>query len=107
MKGLLSYQRQELRMTEFQEQSPMVRPGDIGKNFSLKDQNDKTFDLLENSGRITLLSFHPLAWTAYCAGQMNSLEKNREILESLRYDCGRDQCRLSSLQKGLGRFAWN
>ena len=83
MKGLLSYQRQELRMTEFQEQSPMVRPGDIGKNFSLKDQNDKTFDLLENSGRITLLSFHPLAWTAYCAGQMNSLEKNREILDSL------------------------
>ena len=70
-------------MTNGQEQSPMVQPGDIGKNFSLKDQNDKTFDLLENSGKKTLLSFHPLAWTAYCAGQMDSLEKNRDALESL------------------------
>ena len=57
--------------------------GDIGKNFSLKDQNDKTFDLLENSGRKTLMSFHPLAWTAFCAAQMESLEVNRETLESL------------------------
>ena len=83
MKGLLSDQREELIMTDTTEQPPMVRPGDIGKNFSLKDQNDKTFDLLENSGNKTLLSFHPLAWTAFCAGQMDSLEKNRDTLESL------------------------
>ncbi|MEI6840427.1 MAG: redoxin domain-containing protein [Methanomicrobiales archaeon] len=70
-------------MSGIMELLPMVRPGDIGKNFSLKDQNDKTFDLLENSGKKTLLSFHPLAWTAFCAGQMVSLEKNRGILESL------------------------
>jgi len=73
----------EPSMADTLEQTPMVRPGDIGKNFSLKDQNDKTFDLLENSGKKTLLSFHPLAWTAFCAGQMDSLEKNRDTLESL------------------------
>jgi peroxiredoxin len=83
MKGLLSDKRNEHGMADTPEQPPMVRPGDIGKNFSLKDQNDKTFDLLENSGRKTLLSFHPLAWTAYCAGQMDSLEANRDTLESL------------------------
>jgi peroxiredoxin len=70
-------------MVDTFEQPPMVRPGDTGKNFSLKDQNDRTFDLLENSGRKTLLSFHPLAWTAFCAGQMESLERNRDTLESL------------------------
>jgi len=64
-------------------QGPVVKPGDIGRNFSLKDQNDKTFDLLENSGKNTILSFHPLAWTAYCAGQMAALEKNFEVFESL------------------------
>jgi len=83
MKGLLSDQQEELIMADTMAQLPMVRPGDIGKNFSLKDQNDKTFDLLENSGKKTLLSFHPLAWTAFCAGQMESLEKNRDVLESL------------------------
>ncbi len=75
MKGLLPYHCEELIMTDTTEQPPMVRPGDIGKNFSLKDQNDKTFDLLENSGKKTLLSFHPLAWTAFCAGQMTRLKK--------------------------------
>ncbi|MCU0630419.1 MAG: redoxin domain-containing protein [Methanoregulaceae archaeon] len=70
-------------MPDMVEQPPVVRPGDMGKNFSLKDQNDKTFDLLENSGKKTLLSFHPLAWTAYCAAQMESLEKNRDTLDSL------------------------
>lgn len=63
-------------MVDIVEQFPVIRPGVTGKNFSLKDQNDKTFDLLENSGRKTLLSFHPLAWTTYCARQMESLEEN-------------------------------
>jgi peroxiredoxin len=61
----------------------MVRPGDPAPNFSLKDQNDRTFSLLENSGKRVLLSFHPLAWTEFCAAQMLSLEENREKLGAL------------------------
>jgi len=64
-------------------QSRMVQPGDPAKNFSLKDQNDKTFDLYEQTGKRILLSFHPLAWTDYCAAQMKSLEDKREVLTSL------------------------
>ena len=64
------------------EQIKMVQPGDAAKNFSIKDHNDKTFDLLENSGKKTLLSFHPLAWTQFCAGQMKSLEDNYEALKA-------------------------
>ena len=64
-------------------QSRIVQPGNPAKNFSLKDQKDKTFDLYEQTGRRTLLSFHPLAWTEYCAAQMKSLEDNREVFASL------------------------
>jgi peroxiredoxin len=64
-------------------QARMVKPGDPAKNFSLKDQNDKTFGLFEQTGKYTLLSFHPLAWTDFCAAQMKSLEDNRQVLESL------------------------
>ena len=56
------------------QQSRIVKPGDPAKNFSLKDQNDTSFDLYENMHKRVLLSFHPLAWTAFCAGQMKSLE---------------------------------
>jgi peroxiredoxin len=59
-------------------QDAMVQPGEVAKNFSIKDQNDKTFGLLENSGKRVLLSFHPLAWTEFCAAQMKSLEENQE-----------------------------
>ncbi len=62
----------------------VMKPGDYGKNFSLKDQNDETFDLLENMGKRVLLSFHPLAWTAFCADQMTSLERNVRTFESLK-----------------------
>ncbi len=91
-------------MSEPSEQGPVVRPGDTGKNFSLKDQNDKTFDLLENSGLNTILSFHPLAWTAFCAAQMSALEKNYTLFGSLRYCRGRDQRRFRALQKSMGRL---
>jgi peroxiredoxin len=64
-------------------QPPIVRPGDPAKNFSLKDQNDITFDLYENMEKWMILSFHPLAWTAFCASQMQSLEDNREVLSAL------------------------
>ncbi|MFZ1127795.1 redoxin domain-containing protein [Methanoregula sp.] len=65
------------------ERQPMIRTGDPARNFSLKDQNDKTFDLFEQSGKRVLASFHPLAWTSYCAAQMQSLEENRDLLASL------------------------
>ena len=64
-------------------QTRLVKPGDPAKNFSLKDQNDTTFDLYENMEKRVLLSFHPLAWTAFCAAQMKSLEDNREIFSTL------------------------
>ncbi len=61
----------------------MAQPGDPARNFSLKDQNDKTFDLYEQAENRVLLSFHPLAWTEFCAAQMKSLEENREKFASL------------------------
>jgi peroxiredoxin len=64
-------------------QATIVQPGNPARNFSLKDQNDKTFDLYEQAGKRVLLSFHPLAWTEYCAAQMKSLEENREKFASL------------------------
>ncbi|MFA5253780.1 MAG: redoxin domain-containing protein [Methanoregula sp.] len=64
-------------------QSVIVQPGDPAQNFSLKDQNDKTFDLYEQAGKRILLSFHPLAWTEYCAAQMQSLEENADAFSRL------------------------
>jgi peroxiredoxin len=61
----------------------IIQPGDPARNFSLNDQDDKTFDLFENMGRRTLLSFHPLAWTPFCAAQMKSLEDNTGTISSL------------------------
>ena len=61
-------------------QAGMVQIGNAAQNFSLKDQNDKTFDLYEQSQKRVLLSFHPLAWTEYCAAQMKALEDNRAVL---------------------------
>ena len=52
-------------------------------NFSLHDQNGKTFKLSEHLGKRVLLSFHPLAWTSVCTGQMRSLEENRANFSSL------------------------
>jgi len=68
---------------EMMQQPRIVKPGDPAKNFSLKDQNDTTFDLYENMHKRILLSFHPLAWTAFCAGQMKSLEDNRDVFSAL------------------------
>ena len=65
------------------QQPRLTRIKDPVKNFSLKDQNDTTFDLFEHTENRVLLSFHPLAWTPFCAGQMKSLEDNRTLLASL------------------------
>jgi hypothetical protein len=68
---------------EMMQQPRIVKPGDPAKNFSLKDQNDVTFDLYENMHKRILPSFHLLAWTAFCAGQMKSLEDNRDVFSAL------------------------
>jgi len=61
-------------------QAGMVQVGDPARNFGLKDQDDRTFDLYEQAGKRVLLSFHPLAWTEFCAAQMKSFEENRDVL---------------------------
>lgn len=64
-------------------QTGMAQAGEAARNFSLKDQNDKTFDLYEQAGKRVLLSFHPLAWTEFCAAQMKSLEEHHDTLTGL------------------------
>ena len=57
--------------------------GEMGPDFTLKDQHGKDLKLSELKGRRVLLSFHPLAWTKICAEQMKSLEANKETFASL------------------------
>jgi peroxiredoxin len=80
MQILITYHFQKTCAGDPLIQATMVQPGDPARNFSLKDQNDKTFDLYEQAGKRVLLSFHPLAWTEFCAAQMKSLEENRDVL---------------------------
>ena len=61
----------------------LASTGETAPEFVLKDQNGTYFKLSELKGRRVLLSFHPLAWTEICAKQMQSLEENRGVLESL------------------------
>jgi peroxiredoxin len=82
MHNLIPSKYQTSTQGEPMTQAGMVQPGDAARNFSLKDQNDKTFDLYEQAQKRVLLSFHPLAWTEYCAAQMLSLEENRDVLLS-------------------------
>jgi peroxiredoxin len=81
-KGLYTREAREFLIATM-DQPRMIRRGEPAPNFSLKDQQDETFDLYENEGRRVLLSFHPLAWTEFCAAQMQSLEENREVFGSL------------------------
>jgi len=60
-----------------------IKVGDKFRDFSLKDQNGKNFRLSDHLGKRVLLSFHPLAWTSICAGQMKSLEENKKTFDSL------------------------
>jgi len=57
--------------------------GEVAPDFALKDQDGKDFRLSGLKGRRVLLSFHPLAWTEVCAKQMQSLEDNKDVFESL------------------------
>lgn len=64
-------------------QRTAVKSGKKLKDFKLKDQNRQEFSLAGCGGKRVLLSFHPLAWTAVCAQQMQSLEKNKKALDRL------------------------
>ena len=64
-------------------QRTAVKIGKKLKDFKLKDQNRQEFSLAGCGGKRVLLSFHPLAWTAVCAQQMQSLEKNKKALDRL------------------------
>jgi peroxiredoxin len=58
--------------------------GNKAKEFTLRDQNLKKFQLSRFRGKKrVLLSFHPLAWTGICARQMKSLERNQAKFDSL------------------------
>jgi peroxiredoxin len=69
-------------MTEPNVPVPSMKPGDRAKDFTLKDQDDHPFRLGDQRKR-TLLAFHPLAWTNFCTGHMQSLENNFDKLASL------------------------
>ncbi|MEN6622402.1 MAG: redoxin domain-containing protein [Smithella sp.] len=60
-----------------------VEVGRKVRNFSLKDQNQQTFELAQYQGQNVVLSFHPLAWTPVCAEQMKDLEKNFKTFQKL------------------------
>ncbi len=62
---------------------PIVSVGKIAGEFTLKDQNGKDFSLSGFRGKRVLLSFHPLAWTSVCSGQMKSLEEHYTRLTAL------------------------
>lgn len=60
-----------------------IKVGDKSLDFALSDQDGKIFKLSESLGKRVLLSFHPLAWTSVCAKQMESLEENKSLFNSL------------------------
>lgn len=59
------------------------KAGDKAPDFSLNDQNEKSFKLSDFKEKWVLLSFHPLAWTGICSKQMQSLEEKWEEFEEL------------------------
>jgi peroxiredoxin len=60
-----------------------LKKGDMAPDFVLRDQSGKEFKLSDFKGKRVLLSFHPLAWTHVCSLQMQSLEANKDVFDSL------------------------
>ena len=60
-----------------------MKVGDVIQDFTLRNQNKEFFQFYDIKDKLTLLSFHPLAWTGVCAKQMQSLEENFEELADL------------------------
>ena len=65
------------------ERKNVLQKGESAPDFFLKNQEGKEFKLSSLRGKKVLLSFHPLAWTGICAKQMQSLEDNADLFESL------------------------
>ena len=65
------------------EDSGPIKTGVTAPDFVLRDQAAKEFKLSDFRGKRVLLSFHPAAWTPVCAEQMQSLETNKDVFESL------------------------
>jgi peroxiredoxin len=61
-----------------------IQIGDTVGDFSLKSHTEAVVDTAALSNKKLLMSFHPLAWTEVCAKQMQSLEANISIFESLK-----------------------
>jgi len=57
MQNLITFRHQNSSTGNPMIQATMAQPGDPARNFSLKDQNDKTFDLYEQAQKRVLLSF--------------------------------------------------
>jgi len=60
-----------------------IEVGDKFFDFVLKNQKEASVDTNFLTGKKLLLSFHPLAWTDICSRQMQSLETNFDIFQSL------------------------
>lgn len=65
------------------ESKNQLKKGDTAPDFVLRDQSGKEFKLSDFRGKRVLLSFHPAAWTRVCSLQMQSLEENKDVFESL------------------------
>jgi len=59
-----------------------IRIGERLPQLALPDQERNIVDVSSLRGKNVLLSFHPLAWTAVCARQMEALEANAAAFES-------------------------
>jgi peroxiredoxin len=60
-----------------------LKTGDRAPDFVLRDQSGKEFKLSDFRGKEVLLSFHPAAWTHVCSQQMQALEANQDLFQSL------------------------
>jgi peroxiredoxin len=65
------------------ESKNQLKKGDTAPDFVLRDQSGQEFKLSDFRGKRVLLSFHPLAWTRVCSLQMQSLEDNKDVFDSL------------------------
>jgi len=61
----------------------MGHMGEVAGDFVLKDQNEVEFRLSDHRGKKVILSFHPLAWTEFCAGQVKALEEHIDTFSAL------------------------
>lgn len=61
----------------------VIAVGMQAPNFVLDDQFDEEVSLSGLTGKKTLLSFHPLAWTGICTKQMQKLDEMYDQFEAL------------------------